>query len=257
MDKYAVTVDTKTGTISLAFSDINPEFAQRVVNRAVEILDRRYASLSVNKAGSQKDLLEKKLVDVQLGMKGIETRIKDFTSRHGVINVEAMATEQVTILARLRSELIMKEMEIENYTQISKMDDPVIRRMRQEREGIISKIGEIERGGSVLPSQRNIPALAFEYAGLQRDLTVQMEVFKTLTQQYELTKLEKDQQGPAFQVLELAEVPDQKSGPSRGMICIVATMAGFFFSILLVFILNAIENVRKDPEAMKKLRGEI
>jgi uncharacterized protein involved in exopolysaccharide biosynthesis len=61
---------------------------------------------------------------------------------------------------------------------------------------------------------------------------------------------------PVFQVLELAEVPDQKSGPGRGMICIIVTFAAAFFSVFLAFVLNAIENIRKDPEAMAKLRGE-
>jgi uncharacterized protein involved in exopolysaccharide biosynthesis len=61
---------------------------------------------------------------------------------------------------------------------------------------------------------------------------------------------------PVFQVLELAEVPDQKSGPSRGLICVIVTFAAGFFSVFLAFVLNAISNIKKDPEAMAKLRGE-
>jgi uncharacterized protein involved in exopolysaccharide biosynthesis len=60
---------------------------------------------------------------------------------------------------------------------------------------------------------------------------------------------------PVFQVLEKAEVPDQKSGPGRGMLCIIVTFAAFFFSVFLAFVLNAIENIKKDPEAMAKLKG--
>ena len=53
----------------------------------------------------------------------------------------------------------------------------------------------------------------------------------------------------------MAEVPDQKSGPSRGLLCIIVTFAAGFFSIFLAFVLNAIENIKKDPEAMAKLKG--
>jgi uncharacterized protein involved in exopolysaccharide biosynthesis len=60
---------------------------------------------------------------------------------------------------------------------------------------------------------------------------------------------------PVFQVLEMAEVPDQKSGPSRGLICIIAIFAAGFFAFFLAFCLNAIANIKKDPEAMAKLRG--
>jgi uncharacterized protein involved in exopolysaccharide biosynthesis len=55
--------------------------------------------------------------------------------------------------------------------------------------------------------------------------------------------------------LELAEVPDMKSGPSRGTLCIIVTFAAGFFSAFLAFVLNAIANIKKDPEAIAKLRG--
>jgi len=256
LSKFSATYDLKTGTVTLSFKDIDPVFAQNVVNRTVQILDRRYSAISSSKAGVEKDLLEKKLADVQVGIDKLENQIKDFTTKHGIINIEAMATEQVTVLSRLRSELILKDMDIENYKKFSNLDDPVVQRLKTERDALASKITEIENGASVLPSQKEIPELAFEYAGLQRDLTVQMEVFKTLTQQYELAKLQSDDQAPSFQVLQLAEAPDKKAGPARSTIVVVATMAGFFLSILLAFVLNAIDNIKNDPEAMKKLRGE-
>ena len=39
-------------------------------------------------------------------------------------------------------------------------------------------------------------------------------------------------------------------------VCIVITFAAFFFSVFLAFVLNAVENIKKDPEAMAKLSGE-
>ena len=63
-------------------------------------------------------------------------------------------------------------------------------------------------------------------------------------------------ESPVFQVLEYAEVPDLKSGPSRGMLCIIVSAAGFFLSVFLAFLFNAIQNIRKDPDAMARLRGK-
>jgi len=188
----------------------------------------------------------------------IQAQISVFTSKYGILSVDALATEQVTVLARLRSELIMKDMEIENYLEFSRVDDPVIRRLRTERSSIASKIAELESGrSSILPGGQDITGITFEYAALQRDLLVQGEIFKLLTQQYELARLDEEGSGPSFQVIELAEAPDKKSGPSRGMLCVVVTMAGFFLSVLAAFVLEAVGNIRKDPEAMAKLRGEV
>jgi uncharacterized protein involved in exopolysaccharide biosynthesis len=44
-----------------------------------------------------------------------------------------------------------------------------------------------------------------------------------------------------------------KSGPGRGMLCIIVTFAAGFFSVFLAFALNAVSNIRNDPEAMAKL----
>jgi len=253
----SATFDDTTGILTISFEDIDPEFAMRVVNRTVEILDRRFMAISGSQAQGEKRVLENKLVDVQADINRLQSEIQDFTIRHGVLSVEALATEQITVLARLRSELIMKEIEIESYTQFSTIEDPVITRLRTERSSIQNALNSLESGsGGMLPGQKDIPALAFEYTTLQRDIMVQTEIFKLLTQQYELAKLNAEGQAPSFQVLEPAEVPDKKSGPGRGMITIIITFAAFFLFVLAAFVLEAVKNIKNDPVAMARLRGK-
>lgn len=252
-------LDPKTNLFVVSYTDPDPAFAKEVVDEVVSLLSERFATLGGNKALEQKALLEKKLAEVDTAVKNLEAQVKAFQNKYGVIQVEALATEQITILARLRSELIMKEMEIANYQKISTINDPVMTQLKNERDGILAKIKEIETGvgsGSrVMPSQQELPTIAFEYARLQRDLAVQTEVFKMLTQQYELVKLNVSGQEPIFQILEMAEVPDKKSGPSRAMIVIVATMAAFFLAILAAFIAESIEKIRKDPETVARFKA--
>jgi tyrosine-protein kinase Etk/Wzc len=252
-------LDAKTNLFVVSYTDIDPAFAKEVVDEVVRLLSERFAVLGGNKALEQKALLEKKLAEVDTAVKSLEAQVKAFQNKYGVIQVEALATEQITILARLRSELIMKEMDIANYQKISNINDPVMTQLKNERDGILAKIKEIETGvgsGSrVMPSQKELPTIAFEYARLQRDLAVQTEVFKMLTQQYELAKLNASGQEPVFQILEMAEVPDKKSGPSRGMICIVATLAAFFLAILVAFIAESIDKIRKDPETVARFKA--
>jgi ABC-type phosphate/phosphonate transport system permease subunit len=39
------------------------------------------------------------------------------------------------------------------------------------------------------------------------------------------------------------------------MLCIIITFAGFLISVLLAFVLDAIDNIKKNPVAMAKLKG--
>ncbi len=100
-----------------------------------------------------------------------------------------------------------------------------------------------------------VPAIAAKAERLRRELSAQEEVYRQLKVQYELAKITLASERPIFQILEMPEVPDQKSGPSRGKLCIILTFAAFFFSVFLAFLLNAIENIRKDPDAIAKIKG--
>lgn len=88
---------------------------------------------------------------------------------------------------------------------------------------------------------------------IELELSAQKSVYTQLKSQLELLKVQMQTETPQFQILERPSVPDMKSGPSRGKLCIIVTFAAFFVSIFLAFLLNAIENIKKDPEAMAKL----
>jgi len=252
-------IDEKSNIFTISFTDKDPAFAKQVVDETVNILSGRFAELSGSRAIQQKVLLEKRLADVEAAINDLEAQVKEFQKKYGVVQVEALATEQITILARLRSELILKEMEIENYKKVARINDPMLTQLNNERDALLAKIKEIETGSGsgskVMPSQQQLPTIAFEYAKLERDLAVQTELFKILTQQYEVAKFNAEGQEPIFQIIEMAEVPDLKSGPSRSMICIVATLAAFFVSILLVFVFESISKIRRDPEAVARFRA--
>ncbi|MDR3333651.1 MAG: lipopolysaccharide biosynthesis protein [Treponema sp.] len=119
----------------------------------------------------------------------------------------------------------------------------------QKRE---QEIQELEY--SIQRSYNSIPAMSLKLSQINLQLAAQRQVYTQLTVQYEMLKITMASEKPVFQILELAEVPEQKSGPSRGMLCIIVTFAAGFFSVFLAFVLNAIANIRKDPEAMAKLQ---
>ncbi|WP_246473267.1 lipopolysaccharide biosynthesis protein [Treponema parvum] len=102
-------------------------------------------------------------------------------------------------------------------------------------------------------SYRYNPNDVAENAVLVLELEAQEQVYKQLKTQYEFLKVQMSNEMPVFQILERAEVPDKKSKPSRVKLCIVAIFAAFFIAIFIAFALNAVENIKRDPEAVKKL----
>lgn len=93
-----------------------------------------------------------------------------------------------------------------------------------------------------------------EQMRIELELSAQKEVYTQLRSQLELLKVKMQTEAPVFQILERPSVPDMKSEPSRGKLCIIITFAAFFLAIFMAFFLNAVENIKNDPEAMRKLK---
>jgi uncharacterized protein involved in exopolysaccharide biosynthesis len=113
----------------------------------------------------------------------------------------------------------------------------------------------LEQSVASAPFSGRLPAITTDINRIALELEAQRQVYTQLKVQYELLKVSMASEKPVFQILEMAEIPDQKSGPRRGMLCIIVTFAAGFFAVFLAFVLNAVANIKNDPEAMAKLRG--
>ena len=101
-------------------------------------------------------------------------------------------------------------------------------------------------------AQTELPELSARFLNLTRDLQIIQTIYSGLRSQYETVRIEEMNNSSRFQVIETAEVPEKKSWPRRSVICVVVTMAAFFFSVLAAFIKEYFVRARRDPvEAMK------
>jgi uncharacterized protein involved in exopolysaccharide biosynthesis len=189
--KLSASYEEKSGIFRISFTDIDPVFAQRVVNFCVHYMEAWFNNLGLDKNKIEKENLER--------------------------NIENTNRE------------------------IKKLEDD-----------------SQELGYSVEPGRNSnaIPTITLAANRIAREIESQWQVYNQLKVQYELLKVTMASETPVFQILEYAEVPDQKSGPSRGKLCVIVTFAVAFFSILLAFAVNKIEDTRQDPEMMAKFQSK-
>lgn len=182
-------VDSESSVFTVSFTDIDPVFAQSVVNFVVDWMSNKFDELGLDNNKIQKENLER--------------------------NIQS------------------------SYNEI----------LRIERE--VKKLGASVGYGN---NAWDIPSITTGSAKLQLELEAQKQVYTQLKTQYELLKVQMQSESPVFQILERPEIPDLKSGPSRGKMCIIVTFAAFFMSVFLAFALNAWKNIKNDPEAVEKLQ---
>jgi len=77
--------------------------------------------------------------------------------------------------------------------------------------------------------------LGVTYADLYRKTKVEETVLETLTQEYELAKVQEAKEIPTVKVLDPPNVPDKKSFPPRTLIVALGAMLAFSFGVTWVF----------------------
>jgi len=255
-ESLSIKDDTETSTLSISYEDINRELATKIVNRVVDILEKRFLELDKTSNYSQKILLEKKIFEVEQEISVLQQEIISFQNRYDVLDAKTLAVTLSEGLITMRTSLAEKEAAIETYMEKSRIQDPALIQLTDEKIALEKALEALDNGFiSGIPAKKDLPFIIMDFEVLTRSLSVQASIYRTLIQQYELLKLQDSGTGPMFQIIEYAEVPEMKSGPSRGKLCIIVTFAAFFLSIFLAFLKEFWDNLKKDPERMKKLKG--
>lgn len=249
--KTVIGYDKNTASISISFQDSDPVFARDVTNRMVSLLNDWIAQNMGSSNLKQKQLLEEKVRDVKAEIDTLEMQLKTLQNRYGVLTAQDLGTSQASALAELRSQLILKEIDIKNYTTFSAIEDPKLQQLREERQNILDLISRFKAGATNAQNgsapQENLPDVQMQFNNLTVELDVQRKIYDTLSHQFEVMKLTLEPE-QAFQVMELAEVPDAKSGPKRLMITLEATLVAFLGSVAFAFFLHGLARIRRGAE---------
>ncbi|MBI9099495.1 MAG: hypothetical protein JEY91_13510 [Spirochaetaceae bacterium] len=252
----SVNTDLDTNTISIAYEDIDRILATKIVNRVVDILENKFAELDQTSNFSQRRIFEEKKSEVEVEISLIQQEILDFQNKYNIMDARAISETIGNRIVFLKTSLVEKEAALATYKTKTRIEDPSLIKLKDEKVALENSLWALENGTiEGIPALKDLPLIVMEYEELTRSLQVQATIYQSLIQQYEILKLQKGGTGPKFQIIEYAEVPEMKSGPSRGKLCVIVTFVAFFFSIFFAFLKEFWINLKNDPERMKKLKG--
>ena len=250
---------TETGILRINFESTDKEFATKIVNRLVALLEKRFKELTTDRLTQKMTFLENRIATVEKDLKEAQNRLIQFQKRTGLYSMEIQSASQIRMIAEQEAALYKKQLERQMLLEYLEPDAPQVKKLDNEIGVQKRFIHELKHGLSsfsyegVTPGE--IPELSTQVAELQMDLELQKAIYEMLRKSYETAKIEEMDTTSSFQIIERAEVPEVKAGPSRSILCIIVTLAAFFLSIFIAFIKEYIENVKHDPEESEKLEG--
>lgn len=234
-ERTAVNEDHKSGIIAISVTDRDPDRAAAIAQAYVEELNQLVAELSTSAAHRERVFLEERLGAVKRDLDDAAVKFSQFASKNTAIDIKEQGRAMVDAAAKLQGEMIAAQSELKGLEQIYMPNNVRVRAVQariSELQSQLEKLGG-NRGGdsaqttgstdSPYPSIRELPILGVAWGDLYRQTRIQEAVYETLTQQYELAKVQEAKETPSVRVLDAPRVPEEKSFPPRTLIiCFVA-----------------------------------
>lgn len=257
-DSLNTKYDKTTGILTITYTNPNKQFATSVLNYTLDALQKRFDSLSNGKVDAQKEYLGTRLKQAQSDLKKAENDLINYQVKYGLIDMSSQVQNQVAQMARLNSDIQSNELQLQTLKKYGRSEnDPSVIQIRNNIQIAQNLIKQLRTGSASFSINKipldQLPRMSATYANLKNNLTLQETMYMTVLQQYETTQLDASASAKSFQVIERAEVPEVKSGPSRGKISIAVTFLVFIFALLIAMIMGYFDRVRRDPAGNAKL----
>ncbi len=252
--------DAGSGILLVKFQSIDPVFAADVLLRVVELLEARFTFLTRDDARARSEAIQLQLTQLEDDVERAREDFAAFQRQYGVVDPVAQGTQTLELIVQYRIQLFDLERQRQQLLQyVENPDDPQVLRTDRDIALLEQLVSELETGFRVY-SPLTIPRdelgqITSMYLDLQRDLQLKQEIYFTFQAEMVRARIEAQDTSRVFQVIEPAEVPEIKTSPSRGTICIIVTITAFFLSVFLAFVLEYFDKARTDPREAQKLEG--
>jgi uncharacterized protein involved in exopolysaccharide biosynthesis len=228
-----ISEDRKSGIITISVTDGDPRLAAGIAQAYVEELNQLVAELSTSAAHRERVFLEERLGSVKLDLDDASQKFSQFESTNKTIDIKEQARAMVQGAAAIEGELIATESELKGLEEIYTVNNVRVRSVKAriaELRRQLDKMGGATATGNrespaisdaAYPTIRRLPLLGVTYADLYRRMQIQETVYETLTQQFELAKVQEAKEIPSVKVLDAASLPERKSFPPRTLIALL------------------------------------
>ena len=141
-------------------------------------------------------------------------------------------------VAEYASELLIKM-----FYDVSVDDNTInLKNYREAMDASFAKIVQYEKDIQELEQSvsnsyaSSIPSIMFDVQMKKMELEAEQTIYANFRGQHELLSIQMENEPTMLKIIQEAEVPEEKSGPSRAMICIIVDLIVFVGCFVWVFI---------------------
>ncbi len=236
-----VTYTVKTGFLpSDAEQRQAAELSAKVVNNAMEVLDKLNQQKSVTKARRSRQFIGEMKGIKRAELDSVQRELLLFQQKNKVIALDKQLEASVTGLVEIQSEIQKRELELTMLRQDLNPDARLVENMQRQLAELRSQKSRLEGGrigGEALAIPLSgVPDLTRQFANLKLNLEVATEIYTYLEAQYNQEQIQEARELPTVSVMDYAAPPVRRSAPKRALMVAVSVAALAVVGLLMVFI---------------------
>lgn len=239
------------GSIVVIFEDRSPERAAEIANACVEELDRLYRDIMSETARNNRIYIGRRLQQVNDSLAFLQDTLIYFQKSTNAVAIPEQVAATIEAAAKLKAEQIATEVEMQVVLNSFNRNHPYVAQLEATSRELGDKYDRLVRGSEdeMLLGLKEIPELSRRYMDIIRQVRIQNNLLEFIYPQYERARIQEERESANVQVLDGARVPMRKSRPPRRVMVMVAAVASFIATLVLVLL---IEYWRTLPERNKE-----
>ncbi len=238
-----IRVERKSGLVTLSCEDTDPQTARDIVEHMGQVGNQVFRRVTRSSASEERRFLEERVAQARAEKEAASRKLRAFQEQNGIVDITEQSRAVIASMARLRGDLMEKELQLDYLKRYSAADEGTVMQLRSQVAVMRAKLGSLEEklpdasGGdeiardagverNVFPPVMSVPRLRFELEQLLADQKVAEAIFLVLTQRYEMAKVNEARDTSTFQVLDAPAVPEIKIRPRRTLIVVYGAGLG-------------------------------
>lgn len=207
-----ISVGKKDGLISVEVDDREPQRAAEMANAYVEELRRMTNSLAVSEAQQRRMFFELQLAQTKERLAKAQVALEESGINQGALKVEPKTAAEN--YARLRAQATAAEVRLQTLRRMLAENTPEVMQQQAALNALREQVSRAER--------QDEGRSGSEYVDRYREFKYQEALFEIFVKQYELAKVDESREGALIQAVDVAQPPEKKAGPRRGLIALAA-----------------------------------
>ena len=244
------------GNLTITVYDKNPQKAADIANYLVQRLNEINTVLGVTNAKANREFVEKRYQQSISDINNLETGMKRFQEKYGVIAVPEQLKATVESMSKIYVDLYKKEVEFNVLKQTYGENHPNTINSKIEMDELRKKIDQLNNGTDASQKEvkllipfKEAPELGNEYLKIYRNLEIQYKILEFIQPLYEQAKIEEVRNTPSVLVLDKASPADHKAKPKGTVFALLSFVSSLLVGFFLIFLIEFFKKMKTlDPE---------